>query len=148
MNIRGYAAGDALLRSGPYTVYRGRRVRDQRAVLLKTVTDGSSSRGAGETLAREADLLRELVLPGVARVLDWIPADDQGQAGCIVLDDRGFECPRFEHPLAAGRSRPRPQPGFVGLFDTVPSPPSRLDLRRPVTSLNSCQQRRQCRRTD
>jgi predicted ATPase/transcriptional regulator with GAF, ATPase, and Fis domain len=101
MIIRGHAAGEPLLRIGPYIVHRGRRTRDERSVLFKSVVDGSTSRGAAEALAREAELLRALALPGAPRVLDWVPADDQGGGGCLVLDDRGLECPRFEHPLRA-----------------------------------------------
>jgi predicted ATPase/transcriptional regulator with GAF, ATPase, and Fis domain len=99
MQIRGYTAAEALLRIEPYTVYRGRRVRDQHPVLLKTAEDGSSGPGGWAALAREADLLRELSVPGVPRVLDWLPAGDQNQAGCLVIDDRGLEWPRFDYPL-------------------------------------------------
>ena len=87
--IRGYTAGAALLRTGPYVVHRGQRTADRQPVLLKTVR-GAVRRAERDALEREFSLLRSLSIAGVPEALDLVPGAADGDAAVLVLDDRGF----------------------------------------------------------
>jgi predicted ATPase/transcriptional regulator with GAF, ATPase, and Fis domain len=89
MVIRGYVAGAALLRTGPYVVHRGQRTADRQPVLLKTVR-GAARRAERDALEREFGLLRGLSIAGVPEALDLVPGAADGDAAVLVLDDRGF----------------------------------------------------------
>ena len=88
MVIPGYAAGAALLRTGPYVVHRGWRTADRHPVLLKTTSGPTrpSDRGA---LEREYQLLRSVSIAGVPEAIELVAAAE-GDAPVLVLDDRGF----------------------------------------------------------
>jgi predicted ATPase/transcriptional regulator with GAF, ATPase, and Fis domain len=101
MEIRGYTAGEPIARVGPYAIYRGRRTRDERPVLLKVAA--ASAHAAGDALAREADLLRDLAVAGVPRVLDFLSSGDRADGACLVLDDRSLETPAAMLAAAADR---------------------------------------------
>jgi histidine kinase len=88
MDIRGYAVAEALARTGPYSVHRGRRARDQHPVLLKTPVRTPPRRTDAEALEREFELLRSLSIPYVPRALELVQC---AEATCLILEDRGFE---------------------------------------------------------
>jgi predicted ATPase/transcriptional regulator with GAF, ATPase, and Fis domain len=98
MEIRGYVAGDLLLRTGPFVVYRGRRTRDRQPVLLKTVARAPARRAELDALEGEGELLRALTVPGAARVLDFV---EHAEGPCLVLEDRGLS-PRPLSPTPPG----------------------------------------------
>ena len=91
MEIRGYAAAETLLRTGPFILRRGLRSRDRQAVLLKSTARTAPRRAEVEALERELELLRSLRQPGVPRGLDFIRTD----IACLVIEDPGL------HPVAA-----------------------------------------------
>ena len=90
MVTRGYAAGAALLRTGPYVVHRGQRTADRQTVLLKTAARGAARRAEADALEREFQLLRSVSIAGVPQALDLVPGATEEDAPVLVLEDRGF----------------------------------------------------------
>ncbi len=90
MDIRGYERAEELLRTGPYTVFRGRRSRDGQPVLVKTPA-GEARAADVEALQREFDLLRELTISGVPSARELIRL---GDLACLVLEDSGHRSVR------------------------------------------------------
>ncbi|HET7220480.1 MAG TPA: AAA family ATPase, partial [Vicinamibacterales bacterium] len=90
MVTRGYAAGAALLRTGPYVVHRGQRTADRQPVLLKTAARGPARRAERDALEREFQLLRSVAIAGVPEAIDLLPGAADGEAPVLVLEDRGF----------------------------------------------------------
>ncbi len=68
------------------TLYRGRRITDQKPVLLKTLRHGNQAISGGELLEREFNLLRELSLEGVPSALELLRSDN---GSCLVIEDGG-----------------------------------------------------------
>lgn len=67
-------------------LYRGRRVTDQKPVLLKTIRRGSQAIGCEDLLEREFNLLRELSLDGIPRALELLHSES---GSCLVIEDGG-----------------------------------------------------------
>ena len=86
MNIPGYEAVEDVVRVGPYAVFRAQRGWDRRSVLVKTAVD-PSSRVDNDALEREADLLRDLIFPGIPRTYEL--GHSNGGA-YLVFEDRGL----------------------------------------------------------
>ncbi len=97
MDIRGYRTEEALLRTGPFSVYRGRRTDDNQPVLLKVPSRISPRRAELDALEREFDLLGGLSVSGVPRALDFIRSTP-----CLVLDDAGLVPLSTARAAAAG----------------------------------------------
>jgi len=69
--------------------YRGRRATDQKPVLLKTLRHGVSRLDQEDLLAREFNLLRELEVGGIPRVVELARPDNTNGGGCLVMEDGG-----------------------------------------------------------
>ncbi len=83
MVVPGYEVAQEIARNDWQSLFRGNRSADGQPVLLKI-----SNRGAGaEMLEHEFELLRELTIAGVPRVLELLPLDDGNR--CLALEDRG-----------------------------------------------------------
>jgi len=89
MEIRGYAIGETLLRTGPYAVHRARRAKDHQTVLLKTPAHLPPRRAEIDALEREFDLLRSLSMTGVPRAIAFVFVQD-ADTPCLILEDPGF----------------------------------------------------------
>jgi predicted ATPase/transcriptional regulator with GAF, ATPase, and Fis domain len=85
VEIRGYDVGEAMVRTGPFAFYRGRRARDGRPVLLKVPARPSPRRAEIDALERERDLLQAVSLDGVPRVVDFLR-----DPPCLVIEDEGL----------------------------------------------------------
>ncbi|MCI0388043.1 MAG: sigma 54-interacting transcriptional regulator [Acidobacteria bacterium] len=81
-----YEVTQGLSQNEWHTLYRGRRVTDQKPVLLKTLGQGSQAIGCGELLEHEFNLLRELSLEGIPRALELLRSDS---GSCLVIEDIG-----------------------------------------------------------
>src|SRR5262245_51512393 len=68
------------------TLARGRRITDQKSVLIKTLRSGIQGLGDGELLEREFHLLSQLSIYGIPRALD-LQQSDNGL--CLVMEDGG-----------------------------------------------------------
>ncbi len=81
-----YEVTQYLSRNEWQILYRGRRLTDQKPVLLKTLRQGSQAIGCEELLEHEFNLLRELSLAGIPRALEIIRSDS---GSCLVIEDCG-----------------------------------------------------------
>jgi predicted ATPase len=71
------------------TLARGRRITDQRPVLLKLIRRGVQLFASGELLEHEFHLLQQLSIAGIPRALELLPADNANGNRCLVLEDVG-----------------------------------------------------------
>jgi predicted ATPase/HPt (histidine-containing phosphotransfer) domain-containing protein len=94
---RHFAVAECIHRSPSTSVYRARRLADDRAVVIKTTTAESPARADAERLAHEHALLRRLRGDGVISVL---ALDEIGARVVLVLDDEGHDRLRRGAPLA------------------------------------------------
>ena len=87
MDIPGFETVQELVRDGPYTLFRARRSRDRRPVIIKASSRVPPRSGEEHGLEREFEQLRILAIPGVPQVLDLA----RTPAGVsLVFDDRGL----------------------------------------------------------
>jgi serine/threonine protein kinase len=84
--IPNYEVTQNLLWNDWQTLARGRRITDQKPVLLKMSRRGTQAIGDDELLEREFHLLRELSIAGVPRALELIRSDN---GVCLVIEDGG-----------------------------------------------------------
>jgi predicted ATPase len=104
MDIPGYRVAQEFLRSGPFILFRGRRMADGRPVLLKTPARVPPRAAESDALDREFELLGQLNLTGIPAAVDLVRS--RGVA-CLVMDDRGLQ------PLSLRlRSGPLELPAF------------------------------------
>jgi predicted ATPase/transcriptional regulator with GAF, ATPase, and Fis domain len=68
---------------------RGRRISDQKPVLLKLLRRGSQGFANGELLEREFQLLQQFSIAGVPRALELLTTDNANGNRCLVLEDGG-----------------------------------------------------------
>ena len=86
MTIPNYEIIQELEGNDWYALHKGRRIEDQRPVLLKTSCRNPQSPADVDLLEREFETLRELFIEGVPRVYELLRHDGR----CwLVLEDRG-----------------------------------------------------------
>src|SRR5262245_54402010 len=78
-------------------VYRGRRMRDDQPVIIKTFVEGGTP-PSGASLVREHEILRDLEAPGVARTFGL---ERHEGSLALLLEDVGGE--RLKTLIGAGR---------------------------------------------
>src|SRR5262245_58803607 len=104
MDIPGYRVAQELLRSGPFVLFRGRRMADGRPVLLKIPARLPLRALESDALTLEFDLLGQLHCPGIPAAVDLVRSRG---VTCLVIDDRGLQ------PLSVRlRSGPLELPAF------------------------------------
>src|SRR5262245_30784745 len=107
MDIPGYRVAQEFLRSGPFILFRGRRMADGRPVFLKTPVRVPARAVESDALDREFELLGQLNLPGIPAAVDLVRS--RGVA-CLVIEDRGLQ------PLSMRlRTGPLELPAFFDL---------------------------------
>jgi predicted ATPase/transcriptional regulator with GAF, ATPase, and Fis domain len=87
MEIRGYETLVELVRSGPFSIRRGRRLRDRQSVLFKVPTGAPPGASDVDALQREFEVMRDVAIPGVPRAYEVVRV---GDLACLVLEDRGL----------------------------------------------------------
>jgi predicted ATPase/transcriptional regulator with GAF, ATPase, and Fis domain len=87
--IPNYEVIQDLWRNDWQVLVRGRRISDQKPVLLKLLRRESHGFANGEFLEREFQLLQKLSIAGVPRALELLPADNVSGNRYLVLEDSG-----------------------------------------------------------